>query len=76
MNVCIFVGESCDERYFFPSLLENKLGFLPIEEKDPFIYNKNQIFWIFPFPPKRTKPEGGNFNGYWNNIESVDRLPI
>ncbi|OGZ06733.1 MAG: hypothetical protein A3C93_02610 [Candidatus Lloydbacteria bacterium RIFCSPHIGHO2_02_FULL_54_17] len=59
-NLCVLIGEGPSERHFLPSLLQSKLGFLPLEEKSPHLFQKGEgLFWFFPFPPLATNPEGG-----------------
>jgi len=59
-KLCVLIGEGPSERYFLPSLLEHKLGFAPLAEKSPHLFQKGEeLFWFFPFPPESTTPEGG-----------------
>ena len=51
-QVCLFIGEGDSERYFFPKILETK-EFVSLNQKQGIIsiYQKEDIFWFFPFPP-------------------------
>lgn len=60
-RVCIVIGEGESERYFIPSMLENKLGFTSLTDKgvSSLFQKGEELFWFLPFPPSSTSPEGG-----------------
>lgn len=69
IKICICIGEGKSERYFLPSLLKNKFKFKELTEKHNFIFNKNEVFWLFPFPPcEIDEPSGGKSRFYNKQI--------
>src|SRR3989338_5144891 len=51
-RICLLIGEGDSERYFFPKILERKsFKSLSLKEGSLSIYNKEDVYWFFPFPP-------------------------
>lgn len=52
-KLCIIIGEGDSERRFLPPLIVKEAQFCALADKDPWIYQKGDVFWFFPFPPAK-----------------------